>query len=282
MEQSALWDQWSTAFAEFPPAPAIEGLTCPSDPPENAVEPWCNYVGNAGQAFSDGTREATASRPANAENVANGVFFDDNKNPHLTTSAVTDGRGDLNTAQNFKDYPRISMSLSYIQTNDGQSKTLFVSENLHTWYWTFDIDADASGRTVQNDGSNLLDTKHLFGFIWKNRPTASVDPQGLERINGDENYDKNPAPETMLEFSEIATSIPPIYESYGYPSSKHPGGVNAAFCDGHIVFISETIDPNIYSMLMTSNRNRSGFKDYTNNPMGIPDRKVNQPSDGDY
>ena len=58
MEQNALWDEWSTRFAQQPSAPAIEMLTCPSDPPEIPTEPWCNYVGNAGQAVSCPTRSS--------------------------------------------------------------------------------------------------------------------------------------------------------------------------------------------------------------------------------
>ena len=58
-----------------PPAPAIEGLTCPSDPPEIPAEPWLAYVGNAGQAiFGHDAPAATAT-----EYAANGVFFDDNR-----------------------------------------------------------------------------------------------------------------------------------------------------------------------------------------------------------
>ena len=35
------------------------------------------------------------------------------------------------------------------------------------------------------------------------------------------------------------------------PASNHPGGVNVSFCDGHVVFLSETIDYSIYCLLMS-------------------------------
>ena len=63
------------------------------------------------------------------------------------------------------------MSLSYISSNDGQSKTLMVSENLHTWYWTYDTTNATGGsanRYAQDDSSPIKDAKHLFGFVWKN------------------------------------------------------------------------------------------------------------------
>ena len=37
-----------------------------------------------------------------------------------------------------------------------------------------------------------------------------------------------------------------------FPSSNHPGGVLAVFCDGHSMFLKETIAPRVLSQLMTS------------------------------
>jgi prepilin-type processing-associated H-X9-DG protein len=37
------------------------------------------------------------------------------------------------------------------------------------------------------------------------------------------------------------------------PSSYHAGGVNVAFCDGHVRFVRETIEYRIYCALMTPN-----------------------------
>jgi prepilin-type N-terminal cleavage/methylation domain-containing protein/prepilin-type processing-associated H-X9-DG protein len=41
------------------------------------------------------------------------------------------------------------------------------------------------------------------------------------------------------------------YESV--PSSRHPGGVVAAFCDGHVQVVKDTISPWVYAQLLTSN-----------------------------
>jgi len=46
-----------------------------------------------------------------------------------------------------------------------------------------------------------------------------------------------------------ATTTPGTVDS---PNSNHPGGVLAAFCDGHTLFLRETIDAQILSQLMTS------------------------------
>jgi hypothetical protein len=37
-----------------------------------------------------------------------------------------------------------------------------------------------------------------------------------------------------------------------FPSSNHPGGVVAGFCDGHVRYLNDNLPPSVYSQLMTS------------------------------
>jgi prepilin-type N-terminal cleavage/methylation domain-containing protein/prepilin-type processing-associated H-X9-DG protein len=265
MEQNALWDEWSKVFNQDPTAPEIEALLCPSDPPENPGQPWCSYVGNAGRGFSDtGVSQVPDPLP---ENAADGIFFDDNK--FGSSSGVPFGPEDNREAD-----PRLQMSLGYVQSNDGTSKTMMISENLHSWYYTYEVflTNDTPPRQVQPTGSGIEDTKHLFGFIWKNQPSE------IERMNGDRFFDRNPPPPDQKTFAEASE---PLYESYGYPSSNHPGGVNVAFCGGQVVFVADSIDPLVYNQLMTPNRNRSTLYDVSVNPPK-PERKLPPPPDNLY
>jgi prepilin-type processing-associated H-X9-DG protein len=177
----------------------------------------------------------------------------------------------------------IRMALCYINSNDGTSKTLMISESTRTWFYAYDGSSAGGDDTEYNvgfsqfkDTSPIRDTKHIWGFVWSNEPT------GVERINGDRYYDQNPAPPSMLDFSELGATSPHLYESYRYPASNHPGGVNVAFCDGHIIFLRESIEPRVYAQLMTSNRNKSKYYDSSITPPNLStDRKLPQPSDAD-
>jgi hypothetical protein len=83
----------------------------------------------------------------------------------------------------------------------------------------------------------------------------------------------------MAKFADMGTKALPLYEGYGYPSSNHPAGVDVGFCDGHGVFMSDSIDPVVYAQLMTSNHNRSNLTDGG----GVnKDKTLTQPSDSDF
>ena len=258
IEEQALWDTWSNTFGVDPPAPSIAALNCPSNVSETPDAPTLAYVGNAGWAFSDKGTYGRDTLNDKTEHGANGIFFDNNKNTNI---GPTDGR---------EGNPKIQMSLA--QVVDGTTKTLMLSENIHAISWVYQPKSNTNGY-VQNDSSTILDTKHLFGFIWKNHPAVN------ERINGDKNYElASPGPPAdMVAYSDASK-----YEAYGYPSSNHPSGVNVAFCGGTIRFMAETIDPVVYGQIMTSNSRKSNL---VSQSLGLPngaDRKLQAPADSDY
>ena len=69
----------------------------------------------------------------------------------------------INPPDGREDDPKIQMSLA--QIFDGTTKTMMLSENLHSWYWCWGLSSDISATGGQ---SMMLDTKRLFGFVWKN------------------------------------------------------------------------------------------------------------------
>ena len=62
-------------------------------------------------------------------------------------------------------------------------------------------------------------------------------------------------PPTVVNLAADASPNPITnnYPAYRFPSSGHPGGVNVVFVDGHTYFLQESVQPNVYCQLITSN-----------------------------
>ena len=264
VEQAPLWDLWTQSFASGSAeidenfVPEIVEMQCPSDPPETTGAPISSYVANAGQALRDisrGSSTPSGTSNVNTEYTANGIFFDNNKRANYTFggSSIPDGREDTLV------HPRLQSSMDYLSSNDGASKTMMLSENIHAVNYTYATPASDIVR----------DAKHYFGFVWANEPDTSYAPE-LQRVNGARN---EVTPETLAEFDE------PL----GYPSSKHPQGVNFAFADGHVIFVSDNIAANVYAQMMTSNHKRSKYYDasISSTDASASDRNLPQPSEAD-
>ena len=118
---------------------------------------------------------------------------------------------------NPNDFIRVSVSMSDIK--DGAQHTLLLSENVQAGEWSSLPDWDK-----QEMG---------WGMVWWPNYDATDSQYNSVAIN---------AKRDEVTGSTIKTAR---------PSSYHPGGVIATFCDGHTQFISEDIDYGVYSLLMT-------------------------------
>ena len=220
----------------------IEILICPSDPAVTSDQPLLSYSANAGwiqrtSALRNNNTSPDNSRFQNdAENPANGIFFDRIRNQNSTNKL---GQGDGNDGTSM-----IKMVPALVK--DGMSQTVMLSENLQAVNWAY-MPAD------EYDNSQAVpDEKFHFGICWEQPETVSgvvastADPRpDAPLINGSK--DAEPA----LSLISAMTAI------NGFPSSNHPGGVNVAFMGGSVSFIGEQISPVVYAQIMTSDRKNS-------------------------
>ena len=51
----------------------------------------------------------------------------------------------------------------------------------------------------------------------------------------------------------------PADTTFRLPSSGHPGGVVVGFCDGHTIFLKDSIEPRVYAQLLTANTSSGVF-----------------------
>ena len=129
--------------------------------------------------------------------------------------------------------------MSQTMIRDGLTGTLLLSENVDSGRWT-----DYQEWQV--------------GFVWQ----ASVSADGEAAPSGSASAppgDEMFGPEELLGINrEFGLGGGGVSYTAARPSSFHPGGVVAVFCDGGSEFISEEIDYLVYCQLMTPRGEQSG------------------------
>jgi prepilin-type processing-associated H-X9-DG protein/prepilin-type N-terminal cleavage/methylation domain-containing protein len=222
IEEQAAYDSWKEQHV--PLAPGVQILNCHSDPPEFTEAPTLSYVVNSGRSPGDtGPIPDGMTPPRTQENLADGMFFDRSCLP----TPMSGNRGapqPRDLRHQSTGCVMLEMSARYLDSHDGNSKTVMISENVHAQFYVY---ANESG----GFDNSYRDDKQYFGFVWSNQPGP------IERINGD---------------NENVLTMRQLDYSHAWPSSRHPGYVNVAFADGHVDKMEETVDPVVYRQMMTT------------------------------
>jgi prepilin-type N-terminal cleavage/methylation domain-containing protein/prepilin-type processing-associated H-X9-DG protein len=196
--------------------PMLPMLTCPSDPPDDSETPWLAYVVNTGTQLAAPQGSTSGNR---YEDKAYGVFHD--RSSYMDTISRQ----------------RLQVSLDYLNSHDGSSNTLMLTENL------LESPERRWDRTEQPDTSTTNNLNEYYvGVRWFVNATTDPVPDPLE---------------TAL-FTINENPATPATDGLPRPSSNHPGGVVAAFCDGSVRFVAETINEVTYLHIMTPDSKRTG------------------------
>ncbi len=123
LEQNALWDEWNNPSGIGGPIVPMDIIVCPSNPPFSSSVASLSYVVNAGSIANE-PYDICVDRK---ERRGNGMFFD-------RTRFERDQR-DYGPKCNLLPDPIINMSQAYVQTGDGMTSTMMISETLRTAPW---------------------------------------------------------------------------------------------------------------------------------------------------
>lgn len=232
-------------------------LVCPSNANPDLGDNPLSYVVNTGLAYSANDTSTTDSMgnavPSGttliAEDVNGGVFFNHSK---------WDGTGST-TPVGFTGGKKVNAD--FLNTNDGTTHTLMVSENLQAVNWATDL--------VQNTNSQVPWTNDITvrghtGIVWfltgnlnnAGPPGSAVTSTATINLNamGINDSAQQVTPGTYN--LKYATGSPNTHGGLAFarPSANHSGGVNAAFCDGHMYYLNDEIEYHVYTQLMTPNQ----------------------------
>jgi prepilin-type processing-associated H-X9-DG protein len=153
-----------------------------------------------------------------------------------TTSTAFRGDGIAYDATNNR------VSMDYVTSGDGLANTLAFAEKcgplipIGNWPW-WSTNFNSTWVSSFSTGTNHVPLTNLVTTM--SNTTAS---HGI-LLSG-----------TLVSGKVInsGTNLSATGVNYIYPSSQHPGGAMIVFCDGHTLFVRETIAPNVLSQLMTS------------------------------
>ena len=168
----------------------------------------------------------------------------------------TANRGDGLMFDNSGASP-MRIGLDYVSGGDGCTTTLALSEKNGSGITSF---PSWSGGTVASPSWNATTwtTGTVSSVIYSN----ATEPLGFVLAGTS----------STKVINTNGTSTPVSYGPYSFPSSNHPGGVIASFCDGHIKFIADSVAAAVLSQLMTS-KGSAATSAYASLP---------PPSDGDF
>lgn len=209
----------------------IEVLTCPNDESAFGVGGGLSFVINSGYNARTGSGQdynATGldwNRNGIVNDSAN-VGADKVDEQISRETGLAWNRFKRNVAISGPDYTeRRTMSLRLGQIYDGMSSTILLAENVNAGPWA---------------------RPGLSSRLWWVVDPANPD---LEQVP------RHPSHDSRIN---KAVSGP---EGLPYPSSRHPGGVNVAMCDGAVRFVSEDIDETVWAYLISPNGSklRSGL-----------------------
>lgn len=130
---------------------------------------------------------------------------------------------------------------------DGTTNTLMFAENVDVEQWHL------------NGWGSQGEREFNLGLVWQD----DVVTQQINKNTGN-------------------VSSAGFVEEFARPSSNHSAGFNAAFCDGSVRFLSESIDYGVYARLMTSEGKRYRRAGMNTTISGTATLQATPLSDGDY
>jgi prepilin-type N-terminal cleavage/methylation domain-containing protein/prepilin-type processing-associated H-X9-DG protein len=250
MEQTNAWN----GIANDPTFPlnavVVPGYGCPDDESADKLPGQLTYVVNLGYLG----RSNIGSTPG-----PRGFFEKFGNAPLKMSLLLTNDHTAANSDGGFESgvfWPDKDLKLSQISSADGTSNTIAASENVFAGRWTVDV---MYNDTLQRASPGVAQV----GF--------GIGDDGIQ-LEGESSTGNDPLRPTSLRV--IATN----YEHYGInvavnspgggaegfiaaPNSYHTGGAHMLWCDGHVSFMSENVNPVVYAHALTWAGGRRGQND---------------------
>ena len=197
------------------PLPYVDTFLCPSSPPSSMSGTIIGYAGNAGHASAPNT-VISGGPPYNT--VLTGLLASGSSSGKGNGVMIAYVNG--STTQTIVN-SNIKTDLDYISANDGTTNTLLLSE--------------------KNGSTQVAEMFPSWSFNVVDLSVALTGTATPVFLHGG----------TTVPVGRAINNTTNSTEWTRYPSSNHPGGVVACFCDGRTMFLKESIPYQTYVQMMT-------------------------------
>ena len=234
-------------------------LTCPSDTrireQQGDLSNPLSFVVNTGSARTANDFLPQFGRTSWIEDVNSGVFFNHARADLDFTIPQPSPRP---SARSLAPDQGPKVTLDFLATHDGMSMTLMMSENLQATNWATDPLDPKSNRPFDSE----FQIRQAMGFVWfvtgePNNQLPDVTTANYQDVDWRSLPINGRAQELNTPIRRAYDDRSPPARTGGLaacrPSSNHPGGVNAYFCDGHYRFLTDELDYRVYCRLMSPN-----------------------------
>ena len=245
LEQTPMYEKISNTPGYDPGQEVLPIFTCPDDMSADGLKDGLSYVVNAGYGGRVSTPAAATFQKFSFPPIATNLVYSNN---HITKSSD----GGRETGLFWID---TAIGMNEVTIADGTSNTLMATENVFARSFSKPIYYLQGPNTVPDRSTN----GNVMGVVFV------IGDDGIQL--GEEPVINSPVAPKSLDIK--STRLQHYAINFGIknkgsegflpaPNSRHPGGVNALFSDGHIDFLAETIDERVYCAMVTWGASRKG------------------------
>lgn len=215
-----LFDALAASSAETDDATrkTVPVYVCPTSSGDATVPASLSYAVNAGM----GAEVVSVSGTMADQFRGDGAFVDGVGNSDSCCLAYSASRS----------------ALAQATSGDGTASTLLLSERAGQNFSGVVAWSDVPQAMGLSTSTNALPWNHIF----MHPPALGVNAR--------------PEPSSVYRVINVTSPTAPLGNQIDfqmrYPSSRHTGGVNAVFCDGHTAFLSDRIDSWVYCQMLTT------------------------------